>query len=80
MDSVVQTIQSSMDVDIRVLKLDLDNNLPVGHAAKLARGFIATQFDMDVVTIVDIDYYLMWFDKWSAHLRCIPTDLSLIHI
>jgi hypothetical protein len=46
----------------------------VGHAAKLARGFLATQFGDDLVTIVDIDYYLLWFERWAAHLKCTPID------
>jgi len=73
-DSVVDAILSAVKVDIRVLTIDQDPSLPVDHAAKLARGFLATQFGDDVVTIVDIDYYLLWFDEWLAHLKCTPNN------
>tara|TARA_B110000285_G_scaffold235601_1_gene318529 strand:- start:27833 stop:35488 length:7656 start_codon:yes stop_codon:yes gene_type:complete len=71
-DKVVSAIKSAVNVDLRILTVDA--SLPVGHAAKLARGFLATQFGSDVVTIVDIDYYLLWFEEWSAHLDCTPID------
>ena len=73
-NSVVKVIKTAVDVDIRVLTLATDNNVPTGHAAKIARGFLATQFDTDVVTIIDIDYYLLWFDQWAAHMSCTPED------
>ena len=70
---IVKAIRESSDIDVHTLTIK-SNGPPKGHAAKLARAFMATKFGDDVVTIVDIDYYLLWFDKWSAHLQCTPQD------
>ena len=61
-------------VEIRVLRSPDDSSIPQGHAGKLARAFLATQYGDDLVTIVDIDFYLVWFNEWSSHLDCIPED------
>lgn len=71
-DALVTSIQAF--VEVRILRLEKDPRLPKGHAAKLARGYLATQFGDDVVTIVDIDYYLIRFEEWAAHLACVPEN------
>jgi hypothetical protein len=74
-DGLVRAMKEATEMDIRVLPIEGKIGLPTGHAAKLARAFMATQFDDDdVVTIMDIDYYLLWFEQWSAHLKCTPED------
>jgi FkbM family methyltransferase len=74
-DGLVRALKEATEMDIRVLPIEGKIGLPTGHAAKLARAFMATQFDDDdVVTIMDIDYYLLWFEQWSAHLKCTPED------
>ena len=50
-------------------------NLPAGHVGKLARAYAATQLPAeDVVTIVDLDYYLFAFEAFEYHLRCVPEN------
>lgn len=71
-DILVATIRAFAEV--RVLRVADDPRLPQGHVAKLARACLATQFGNDVVTIVDIDYCLIWFKQWSVHLACVPEN------
>ena len=47
-------------------------NVPDGHTAKLARSYLASQFESDLVTIVDIDFYLLQFNEWREQLKCAP--------
>ena len=68
---------NNMDIDLHILQLSVDGNLPVGHAGKIARSFLATRFGNQVVTIVDIDYYLIWADEWKANFMCAPEDALL---
>lgn len=42
-----------------------------GHAAKLARTFLASSFEHELVTVVDIDYYLFKHDQWKSHFGCV---------
>eukprot|EP00911_Craspedida_sp_UC1_P001206 UC1_evm1s912 len=70
---------STLDgVEVRVLEMPNDSSLPKGHAAKVARGFLSTQFDSnDVITIMDIDYYLLKYEEWRSHLKCVPSNSLL---
>lgn len=58
--------------EVRVFRAP--TGLPDGHVGKLARAYFATMFGDDVVSIVDIDFYLLWFREWSAHLACVPEN------
>ena len=48
------------------------HGIPEGHVGKLARAYLATTFGNEVVTIVDVDYYLIWFPEWKRHFDCVP--------
>ncbi len=58
---------------IIVHRLVVPPGVDKGHAAKLARLYMASRLS-GLVTIVDIDYYLMWFDDWVSHFGCTEID------
>lgn len=60
-----------------VHRLKIPPGVDKGHAAKLARLFVASRLD-GLVTIVDIDYYLVWFRQWTSHFGCVDLGRSTL--
>lgn len=47
-----------------------DKNIPIGNQAKVARTFLASKFENDLCTLIDIDLYLLHW-KWF-HIKIDP--------